>query len=359
MISLADIEKAAASVLDPAIWDFVTGGSGDEQTLRANRAALDAVAVVPRVLSGVGGASAATVLVASPSEFPAAVAPMAYQRLVHPDGEVALAQAAYSAGIPYVVSTLSSSPVEEIAATGAELWFQLYWLRDRDVVRNLMRRAEQAGCRALIVTVDVPVMGRRRRDIRNSFALPPSISASHLPAEHTAGAQLTDAKTSALAAHTQSIFDPAFGWEDLAWLAERTSLPVVIKGILDPDDARRAARMGVAAVVVSNHGGRQFDGAPPSITALAAIVEAVAGSCQVLLDSGIRSGKDMLRALACGADGVLIGRPLLWGLAADGAAGAYQVLDLLRAEFTESLILAGCADVHAARGLRTITRIGW
>lgn len=355
-VGVTDIEHAAAAVLPRDVWDFIAGGSGDERTLRANRVALDAIAVVPQVLSGVRSSSTRTTLVGCSAEIPAAVAPMAYQQLVHPEGEVAMARAARAAGIPYVVSTLSSSPLEEIAGTGAELWFQLYWLRDRDVVLDLVRRAEWVGCRALMVTVDVPIMGRRLRDVRNGFALPPWIRALNLPVEQAAGAQSFGEGVSAVAAHTSSVFDPTLSWDDLAWLVEQTRLPLILKGILEPDDARRAAEIGTAAVVVSNHGGRQLNGAPPSVTALPAVVEAVAARCQVLLDSGIRSGTDMLRALANGADGVLIGRPLLWGLALGGETGAGRVLDFLRTELAESLTLAGCPDPGAAHRLRTMAQ---
>jgi 4-hydroxymandelate oxidase len=353
---LADVELLAMSRLPAAIWDFVAGGSGGETTLTGNRAALRDLAVVPRVLSAIEHSDTAATMLDTPSALPVAVAPMAYQRLVHPDGEPALARAARRAGVPYVACTLSSCPIEEIAAVGADTWFQLYWLRDRAKTAELIRRAEDSGCRALMVTVDVPAMGRRLRDLRGDFTLPPSVFAANFTPGGVSVAHRRQAGRSALAAHTELTFDPAFGWRQLDWVLSRTRLPVVLKGVLDERDAAAAAERGIRALVVSNHGGRQFDGAVPSITALPAVVEAVAGRCEVLMDSGIRDGTDVVRALALGATGVLLGRPLLWGLAYDGERGADRVLDLLRTELRQALLLAGCADPTAARQLRVVRR---
>jgi 4-hydroxymandelate oxidase len=350
--SLDDFEVRARALLPPEVWDFIAGGSGAEITLRANRQALDSVAVYPRVLGG-SLSGTRTELLRTPLSMPVAVAPMAYQRLVHPDGELAMAEASCQAGIPMMVSALSSCPVEEIARTGVAVWFQLYWLRERHRLEQLIERAHAAGSAALVVTVDVPIMGRRLRDVRNQFTLPAEVVAANLTDGPTSGAHRVRAGESAVAAHTRELFGPALTWSDLEWLRGRTSLPLAVKGILDPRDALRAVEMGVDAVVVSNHGGRQLDGAPASIAALPAVVGAVGDRCPVLLDSGIRSGTDVLRALAVGARAVLIGRPLLWALAVGGAAGATQALSLLHAELRDALVLAGCADLAAARDLRT------
>jgi 4-hydroxymandelate oxidase len=349
--SLDDLEAGARSVLPPEIWDYLAGGSGAELTMRANRQALDAVAVYPRVLAG-GLSGTGTTLLHTPMSMPVAVAPMAYQRLVHPAGEVAMAQAAQQAGIPMMLSALSSCPVEEVARTGVPIWFQLYWLAERHRLERLVERAQAAGSTALVVTVDVPIMGRRLRDLRNQFSLPAQVVAANLTDGTTSAAHLPRAGESAIAVHTRELFGPPLTWSGLEWLRGRTSLPLAVKGILDPRDAVRAAEIGADAVVVSNHGGRQLDGAPASITALAAVVAEVGGQCQVFLDSGIRSGMDVLRALALGASGVLVGRPLLWALALDGAAGVANALSLLSTEFRESLILAGCTDLAAAGDLR-------
>ncbi|MFF3325658.1 alpha-hydroxy acid oxidase [Streptomyces sp. NPDC002889] len=351
-LCLADFEHAAASVLPPDVWDFVAGGSGDETALEANRTALDRVRFVPRVLTDVSQVTTDTTLLGRPAGLPVAVAPIAYHRLVHPDGELAAARAAKAAGVPFTASTLSSVPIEEIAAAGAALWFQLYWLRDTDQSLGLVRRAEDAGCQAIVLTVDVPWMGRRLRDLRNRFVLPGHVRAANITTGATAHQR--SANASAVAAHTTQTFSPALTWSCVAALRRHTALPLVLKGVLAPEDALRAVEFGVDAVVVSNHGGRQFDGAVPSIDALPEVVRAVGGSCEVLLDSGIRSGTDVLRALALGARGVLVGRPLMWGLAAAGEAGARRVLDLLADELRDALGLSGCDRVAAAARLRTV-----
>ncbi|MER0477726.1 alpha-hydroxy acid oxidase [Streptomyces sp. Edi2] len=352
---VTEAEQAARDRLPADIWDFVAGGSGDESVLTGNLTELNRITVVPRVLNGQpGGVRLARQLGRSETRMPVVIAPMAYQRLVHPQGELAVAEAARAEGIPYVVPMLSSHPLEKIADVGATLWFQLYWLRDRGVLLDLVRRAEQAGCRAIVITVDVPVMARRPRDLRNGFALPADVTAGNLddtgPTTHT---RVPGA--SAVATHSAVAFDPAACWSDLEWLRAQTELPLVVKGILDPRDAVRAAERGADTVVVSNHGGRQLPAAVPSCAALPPVVERLAGRCEVLLDGGVRTGADVLRALALGADGVMYGRPVLWGLAADGGAGVRTVLGLLRTETEEALLLSGCADLAAVRQL-TVAR---
>lgn len=352
-VCLDDVRADARAVLDPGVWDFVEGAGGTESVLAANRAAFADVALVPRVLTGVAEADTRTRLLGSHAAMPVAIAPMAYQRLVHEDGELATARAARTARVPFVVSTLSSHRIEDIAATGAITWFQLYCLRDRAKEHELVARAEAAGCEALMVTVDVPLMGRRLRDVRNGFALPRHVRAANLDSGPATEAHHGLDGGSALAVHTSASFAPGLTWRDLAELRARTPLPLVVKGILDQRDARAAVDAGADAVVVSNHGGRQLDGALPSIRALPAVAEAVGGDCEVLLDSGVRGGTDVLRALALGARGVLLGRPVLWGLAADGQRGVEQVLGLVGAELSQDLTLAGCADATAAAALHT------
>jgi 4-hydroxymandelate oxidase len=343
---VADLERAAAAALPAEIWDFVAGGSGGELTLAANRAALDRIYLVPRMLRDVSRCTTDTVLLGRPTRAPMAIAPIAYQRLVHPDGELAAARAARDAGVPFVASTLSSVCIEDIAAVGGAVWFQLYWLRDTARAMDLVRRAEDAGCQAIVLTVDVPWMGRRLRDVRNGFALPDEVRAANLGDRSTAHRRVSAA--SAVAVHTSEAFSSAVTWTSVEMLRARTGLPLVLKGILAPQDARRAVGCGVDAVVVSNHGGRQLDGALPSIDALPDVVSAVDGGAEVLMDSGIRSGTDILKALALGASGVLIGRPLMWGLALGGEAGARRVLALLAEELRDALGLAGCDSVAAA-----------
>ncbi|GAA1395580.1 alpha-hydroxy acid oxidase [Kitasatospora putterlickiae] len=348
---LADLERAAASALPAEVWDFVAGGSGAETTLDANRRALDRVFLVPRVLRDVSRCTTAATLLGRPVPVPVATAPVAYQRLVHPDGETAAARAAKAAGVPFTASTLSSVPIEEITAIGGTVWFQFYRLRDAERSLRLVRRAEDAGCEAIMLTVDVPWMGRRLRDVRNRFTLPDHVRAANIEAGPTAHQRHADA--SSVAVHTGEILSSATTWSSLAALREQTRLPLLLKGVLSAEDARRAAEAGVDAVVVSNHGGRQLDGALPSVDALPEVAAAVGDGCEVLLDSGIRSGTDVLRALALGASGVLVGRPLIWGLAAAGEAGARRVLDLLSDELRDALGLSGCDGVEAAKRLRT------
>jgi 4-hydroxymandelate oxidase len=344
--AFADYEHRSA--LPAAVHDFVAGGSGAELTLRRNRSALDAITVTPRVLSGVESPDTSTTILGTPAALPVAVAPMAYQRLFHPEGELLLAAAAARAGIPYVISTLSSVPLEKIAAV-APSWFQLYWLRDRSAVRALIDRATAAGCGALMVTVDVPVIGRRLRDVRNSFALPAEVVAANLVDKYTEAHNALNG-SSAVAAHTATAFDPTFSWRDLEWVRSVTEIPLLVKGILDPRDALAAVDAGADSLVVSNHGGRQFDAAPASIDALGSVIDAVGNDYPVLLDSGIRGGTDVLKALAIGANAVLAGRPLLWAL----AAGAIdEALELLGCELRDAMSLAGCANLAAVADLVT------
>ncbi|MEV6671883.1 alpha-hydroxy acid oxidase [Streptomyces sp. NPDC051162] len=357
-VSVDDYAAAAARVLPRPVRDFIDGGSGAELTMAANRAALDRVAVVPRVLTGAAEPATATDLAGARAELPLAVAPMAYQRLVHPDGETAVAAAAAAAGVPFTVSTFSSVPVEELTALGGVTWFQLYWLRGARAVVRLVRRAEDAGCAALMVTVDVPEMARRPRDLRNGFTLPDGVRAAHLDEPVPGRAHRHGAGRSAVGEHTKEILDPRCDWDDLRRLRQLTRLPLIVKGILDHRDAVRAADLGANAVVISNHGGRQLDGAAATADMLPAACDALAGRCPLLLDSGIRSGTDVLKALALGAQGVLLGRPVLWGLATGGQDGVRGVLDLVDRELRCALTLAGCSDAAAARRLRVSGRDG-
>jgi 4-hydroxymandelate oxidase len=352
---LQDLERAAAAVLPPDVWDFITGGSGTESSLRANLASFEQIHLVPRVLRDVAGCTAAATLLGREASAPLAVAPMAYHRLVHPDGEPAVARAARDAGVPFVTGTLSSYPLEEIAAQGGRLWLQLYWLNDEARLFDLVDRAEAAGCEALMLTVDLPWMGRRLRDVRNRFSLPLDVQAAHLADGAASLAHASGSRTSAVAEHTKSFMTASLSWEHVERLRERTGLRLILKGVLDPADAQQAADRGVDAIVVSNHGGRQLDGAVPPMAVLPEIRDVVDGRCEILVDGGVRTGSDIVKALALGASGVLVGRPVFWGLATGGQAGVEGVLRMLAEELRDSLGLAGCASVEAARSLRVVT----
>lgn len=329
-LNLADVAEAARRRLDPVHWDFFAGGAGDERTVRANEEAFARRRIVPRVLRGTGPRDLRTEVFGTELSMPVLIAPTAFHRLAHPEGETATARAAAGAGTAMVVSMAATQPIEEIAAAGGPLWFQIYPQPDREFTRAVIRRAEASGCRALVVTVDSPVFGRRERDLRNGFLdLPPGLTCENM----RDGTGLV----------RDIAMDAALDWERIAWLRSVTELPIVLKGVLHPADARLAVEHGVDGLLVSNHGGRQLNGAVATLDALPAIVAAVGGRLPVLVDGGLRRGTDVLIALALGADAVAIGRPVVWGLALAGTAGVRQVLELLRAELDAALALAGAS----------------
>lgn len=339
-VCVADYERLAEQRLDANAWAYLSGGSADELTVRWNREAFDALALVPRVLCGGPGGSAAVTLLGRTFPHPIIVAPVAHQKLAHPDGEVATAMAAEAQGAGMVLSTEANVAMEDAAKAGATCrWFQLYLQPDRQATLALVRRAEAAGYEALIVTVDAPVNGVRNREHRAGFRLPPGIAAVNLLG-------LPQPPPNALEEGASLVFDnfmaAAPAWSDIAWLKSQTRLPVVLKGILSSDDAHKAIACRADGLIVSNHGGRTLDTAIATITALPAVVEAVAGRVPVLLDGGIRRGTDVLKALALGASAVLVGRPIVYGLAVNGALGVSHVLRLLRDEFEIAMALTGC-----------------
>ncbi|MGG2461318.1 alpha-hydroxy acid oxidase [Streptomyces sp. RGM 3693] len=342
LLNPRDYETAARARLDRPVWGYIAGGSGDEVTLREDRAAYGRYRLRPRALVDVSHCEPATTLLGRPVAFPVGIAPMAYHRLVHPDGELATVRAAGTVGALTIASTFASTSLEEIAeaATGP-LWLQLYVLRRREVTASLVRRAEAAGYQALVITVDTPRMARRERDLRNGFRLPPHIRPANLDQDHAAGLHEGRSGSSTLAGHAAQHHDAAFTWDDLAWIRSLTDLPLVLKGVLTAEDADRAAGLGVAGLVVSTHGGRQLDGVIPALDALPEVVAAAGDRCDVLVDGGVRRGTDVLKALALGARAVLVGRPVLWGLAVDGESGVERVLSTLRAELEEAMALTG------------------
>jgi isopentenyl diphosphate isomerase/L-lactate dehydrogenase-like FMN-dependent dehydrogenase len=340
--NLLDFEALARERMPQAAFDYVAGGADDEVTLRENRAAFERITFRPRVLRDVSRVEPGTTVLGEPTSFPVLLAPTAFQRLVHPEGEIAAARAAARAGVIFVASTLSSASLEEIAAAGGPRWFQLYCGRDQEITRNLVERAAAHGYGAICLTVDVPRVGRRERDVRNRTALPPEA----LPANfRTLLPPTAEQRGSAIERLVNEYLVRSLTWDDVKWVREITDRPLLLKGILTAEDARLAVEHGVQGIVVSNHGGRQLDGAPATVTVLPEIVQAVQGRAEVLLDGGVRRGTDVVKALALGARAVLIGRPYLWGLAVDGEAGVARVLALLRAEVELALALLGCPSV--------------
>jgi len=347
-VNLAEYEARAQASLPRPIWDYYSGGADDELTLRDNRAAYARRKLRPRVLVDVSRIEVATTVLGTPIAAPVLVAPLAYQKMAHPHGEAGTARAAAAAGTLMILSTLSTTRLEEVAAAapGAPRWFQLYVYKERAVSAGLVRRAAAAGYQALVLTVDTPRLGRRERDLRNGFTLPPGMSMANFEGEL---AEKPDAApgSSGLGNYASANLDTTLTWEVVAWLRSLSALPVVVKGIVTAEDARLAVAHGAAAIVVSNHGGRQLDGAPATLDALAEVVDAVGGACEVYVDGGIRRGTDVVKALALGARAVLLGRPVLWGLAHAGEAGVARVLELLFAELEHALALCGRPSVHA------------
>lgn len=342
-ISVAAYEEAARERLPAMAWDYYDSGAHDEITLRENRAAWERLRLHYRVLRDVSRRDLATSVCGVAVSMPVLVAPTAFHALADPEGEVATARAAGAAGTVMMLSTLSNRSIEEVAdaATGP-VWFQLYIYRDRGATRELVQRAETAGCSALALTVDAPLWGVRERDVRNRFRLPSGLTVRNLPVGMDA---FPETGGSGLAAYVAEQFDLELSWGDVEWLCGLTALPVLVKGIVHPDDARLAAEHGAAGVVVSNHGGRQLDTAPATADALPAVVEAAGDRLEVLVDGGIRRGTDVVKALALGARAVAVGRPVLWGLAAEGEEGVANVLEILRSELDLALGLCGCRSV--------------
>ncbi len=338
IVNLDELEQQAKQQLDQASYDFVAGGAGSELTLRANREAFQKITIMPRVLTGIKKVDTSTDLLGQRLSMPIYVTPMANHGVVHSLAEVGSAQGAKKAGTLFVTPTGSNKTMEEVATSIKESprWFQLYFNKEPEVNKQLLQRAETAGYSAVVLTVDLPVLGIRDRNVRNSFSLPKDLNRHNVQSERFIAA------TRGLQSLTAGIKDD-LSWDDYEWTRKHTSLPVLIKGIVSPDDAEEAARRKVSAIIVSNHGGRQLDTGLGAIAALLPIVDRVRGKTRVLFDSGIRRGTDVFKALALGAEAVGVGRPVLWGLALYGADGVAAVLEHLRAELANVMRLAGVA----------------
>ena len=344
-VNLEEFEKVAREKLSREAYDYFAGGANDEITLRANRASYADIVLHYPVLRDVSSRDTSVEVLGERIAFPVMVAPTAFHRLACAEGECATARAAARAGTIMVLSTLATTVIEDVAAAAAgPKWFQLYIYKDRGATADLIRRAESAGCRALVLTVDAQVWGLREADVRNNFKLPDGLTVANLT-EHAKDMFPAGIPGSGLAAYVAQMLDPALSWRDFGWLREQTKLPILLKGIVRADDAERAVEHGAAGVIVSNHGGRQLDTAPATVEVLPRVVDAVAGKIPVLVDGGIRRGTDVIKALALGAQAALIGRPILWGLAADGENGAFRVLEMLKAEFDLAMALCGARRI--------------
>jgi isopentenyl diphosphate isomerase/L-lactate dehydrogenase-like FMN-dependent dehydrogenase len=342
-VNVADYEQLAEQALEPSIFGYIAGGANDEWTLRENVAAFGRWVLRPRVLVDVDRVETGTTVLGSAVSMPVLVAPTGFQQLMHPDGEGATARAAAAAGTVFCQSTFSSVRPAELAAaaSGGTLWFQLYWSTDRGFTRELLQEVAANGYGAVMLTVDLPHAGRRERDLRTQYEIPPDLP---LPNFSTSLDRPKDSGPS-----LGAVVDRTLTWHDLEWLREASALPLVVKGILTREDAELACEHGADAIVVSNHGGRQLDGVAASLDALPEVVEAAGDRVEVLLDGGVRRGADVLKALALGARATLVGRAALYGLAAEGEAGVRRVLTLLCDEIALGLALLGCPSPDAVQ----------
>ena len=366
--SIADLRRLAKRRLPRAVFDYADGAAEDEVTARRNEAAFEDYDLLPRVLRDVSSVDLSTTVLGTPVSMPVLLAPTGMTRLFHHDGETAAARAAHRAGVVYTLSSLSTVSIEDLAAASdGPRWFQIYVWKDRGLVREFFDRCRAAGYDALMLTVDMPVLGQRERDLRNGMTIPPSLTlGSALDAAlhpswwwnfltkprigfaNVAGkGDAGRGDLTALWTYINTQFDPSVTWRDLEWMIGEWNGAFAVKGVLDPEDAARAASLGARGIVVSNHGGRQLDHSPASLDALPAVVEAVAGRAEVILDGGIRRGADVAKALALGARACAIGRAYLYGIGAGGEQGVDRALELLRTELRRALALLGCPSVTA------------
>jgi 4-hydroxymandelate oxidase len=338
VLTLADYEAVARGRMSLMAYEYVVGGGGDEITLRDNHLAYDRIRLQPRILQDVSRLDLRLTLFGQQLEYPILLAPTAYHRIVHPDGELATVRGAADAGAILVASSFATTSIEDMgrAAKGGRLWFQLYVNRDRGFTRDLVQRAEAAGCQALCVTVDSPTTAFRYREARVRFALPEGIERANLKGLTAAGNVHRTTEGSIY----NAVLDPSLTWKDIDWLRGMSKVPVLIKGVLNPDDASKGADAGVG-IIVSNHGSRNLDTLPATIDALPRVVDAVKGRVPILVDGGIRRGTDVLKAIASGAAAILIGRPYLYGLAVDGPAGVARVVQMLRRELELAMAMTG------------------
>ncbi|OJW52755.1 MAG: hypothetical protein BGO67_04710 [Alphaproteobacteria bacterium 41-28] len=337
-------EQYAHDRLPENIAAFFSRGAGDEITLRENTSAFDSIKLLPRVLKNVEERSLSTTILGQAINFPLLIAPMAFQQLAHPEGEVATSKAAQDHNVIMVVSTCSNCSLEEIKAnTNTPPWFQLYIYKDREITKNLVRLAEASDYKGIVLTVDAPLYGKRIKELHHPLTLPPNFEVKNLK---NAGLNLKDTPSTKLAGYLASLLDPGITWQDIAWLRSITPLPIILKGILNPKDIQIAIDNHIDAIIISNHGGRQLDTALSSIEALKFASSVIDGKIEIILDGGIRKGIDILKALALGAKAVMAGRPILWGLAAGGEEGVKRVLTILKTELDMAMALCGYTSIN-------------
>ncbi len=362
--TIDDLRRIAKRRLPRGVFDYIDGGAEDESTMTANTAAYGRRTFSPRVLRDVSEVEISSTLLGRELAYPLVLAPTGFTRIAHPDGELAVARAAKRAGLPYALSTLGTRSIEEVAAVGSDrLWFQVYTWRDRDLVADMVKRAAASGYEAICLTVDTAVLGRRERDVRRGFTLPPKIGLSTILdgvmhpgwawgfltsepivfANVAGNASVDGSDAISLAEYVGDQFDPGLSWNDVDWLREHWDGPIVVKGIQSVEDARIAAERGVDAIAISNHGGRQLDSAPATLDLVRPIADAVGGALEIICDGGVRRGSDIVKAVALGANAVMTGRPYLYGLGAAGEAGVDQVLSNFASEMHRTMALIGCA----------------
>ncbi|XP_010439866.1 PREDICTED: peroxisomal (S)-2-hydroxy-acid oxidase GLO5 [Camelina sativa] len=343
--NVMEYEKIAKEKLPKMVYDYYASGAEDQWTLQENRNAFSRILFRPRILIDVSKIDVSTTVLGFNISMPIMIAPTAMQKMAHPDGELATARATSAAGTIMTLSSWATCSVEEVASTGPGIrFFQLYVYKDRNVVRQLVKRAEEAGFKAIALTVDTPRLGRRESDIKNRFALPRGLTLKNFEGLDLGKIVKTD--DSGLASYVAGQVDQSLSWKDIKWLQSITSLPILVKGVITAEDARVAVEYGAAGIIVSNHGARQLDYVPATIMALEEVVKAVEGRIPVFLDGGVRRGTDVFKALALGASGVFVGRPSLFSLAADGEAGVRKMLQMLRDEFELTMALSGCCSLR-------------
>ncbi|CAM1320180.1 HAO1 (predicted) [Pycnogonum litorale] len=347
LVCVSDFERYVNEHLDLNVLDYIRSGANNEQTLRENTNAFSRFRLRPRFLRDVSRRCLETTVLGNKISFPVGVSPTGMQRMAHPDGEIATAKGAESMGTVMILSTVSTSSFQEIAENAPNLlrWFQLYIYRDRQIAEQLVKSAEKSGFKALVVTIDAPTIGLRLATAINGVSLPKHLRVENIEIVDVKSRGTQAAKNECVLKKFSTLLDPSVTWDDIRWLKTITNLPIVIKGVLTAEDALLSLEYGADAVLVSNHGARQLDGVPATIEVLPEVVKAVNGRCEVYLDGGIRTGTDILKAIALGARAVFVGRPMLWGLVYDGQEGGRRILDILKKELDLAMALSGCTNV--------------